>query len=200
LVPTDDAFFDLLRDAANNARDCAAALNKFVIATGDFGDHLEEIKSFERRGDQITVDLLQRLDASFVTPYDREDIHALAEELDDVVDDMFAAASLLQLAEDQDFPELVELADVLVGMVEEMVALVDCLQTKKGGRYRLDQIAHLEHQGDAILHRGMARLFSGEYEALEVIKLKDTIQAMGRSLNAIEDVSDVVESILVKNS
>jgi predicted phosphate transport protein (TIGR00153 family) len=201
LVPTDDGFFDLLRAAANNARDCAAELNKFVIATGDFGDHLEEIKTFERRGDQITVDLLQRLDASFVTPYDREDIHALAEELDDVVDDMFAAASLLQLAEeDQDFPELVELADVLVGMVEEMVALVDCLQTKKGGRYRLDQIAHLEHQGDAILHRGMARLFSGEYEALEVIKLKDTIQAMGRSLNAIEDVSDVVESILVKNS
>jgi uncharacterized protein Yka (UPF0111/DUF47 family) len=81
-----------------------------------------------------------------------------------------------------------------------MLALVDCLQTKKGARYRLERIEHLEHQGDAILHRGMTRLFSGEYEALAVIKLKDTIQALGRSVNAIEDVSDVIESILVKNS
>jgi hypothetical protein len=201
LVPTDTGFFDLFRAAAINARDCASELNKFVMAPGDFDDHLEQIKVYERQGDQITVDLLRRLDASFVTPYDREDIHALAEELDDVVDDMFAAASLLHLAgEDHDLPELGELADVLVAMIDEMVSLIDCLQTKSGGRYRLEQVEHLEHQGDAILHRGIARLFAGEYEPLQVIKLKDIIQALGRALNAVEDVSDVVESILVKNS
>jgi predicted phosphate transport protein (TIGR00153 family) len=201
LVPTDEGFFDLFRAAANNARDCAGELSKLVMSSEGLAEHLEEIKAFERRGDELTVELLRRLDASFVTPYDREDIHALAEELDDVVDDIFAAASLLELAEeDQRLPELGELSDVLVSMTDEMVALVDCLQTKKGARYRLDQIGHLEHQGDAILHRGMARLFGGGYEAIEVIKLKDTVQALGRALNAIEDVSDVVESILVKNS
>jgi len=176
-------------------------VNKFVMASGDVDENLEEIKVFERQGDQITVDLLRRLDASFVTPYDREDIHALAEEIDDVVDEMFAAASLLHLVDgDHNLPELGELAGALVEMVDEMVALIDCLQTKTGARYRLERIEHLEHQGDAILHRGIARLFGGEYEPLEVIKLKDIIQSLGHSLNAIEDVSDVVESILVKNS
>jgi hypothetical protein len=114
---------------------------------------------------------------------------------------MFTAGSLLSLGDESlHLPELGELAEVLVGMTDEMVALVDCLESKKGARYRLEQIEHLEHQGDAIVHRGIARLFGGGYEAIEVIQLKDTVQALGRALNAIEDVSDVVESILVKNS
>ena len=202
VVPSDDAFFDLLRSAADNARDCAGALGKLVTATdGQNEEAFDTIKACERRGDEITVDLLRRLDASFVTPYDREDIHALAEELDDVVDDMFSAASLLQLAtHDQRPPELQELADVIVAMTDEMLALIDCLPTNEGARFRLERIEHLERQGDAIYQKGLARLFNGEYEPLEVIKLKDIVQSLEGSCNAIEDVSDVVESILVKNS
>ena len=201
LAPTDDGFFDLFRSAGNNARECAIAVNKLVTSSDLIDEHFEEVRGFERTGDELTVDLLRRLDASFVTPFDREDIHALAEELDDVVDDMFAAASLLQLSDgEQRPPELAELAEVLVTMTEEMVALLDCLQTKKGARYRLERIEHLERQGDAIFQRGLARLFSGQYEALEVIKWKDTVQSLESAINAIEDVSDVVESILVKES
>jgi predicted phosphate transport protein (TIGR00153 family) len=201
LAPTDDGFFDLFRSAAHNARECAIAVNKLVTSADLIEEHFEEVRGFERTGDELTVDLLRRLDASFVTPFDREDIHALAEELDDVVDDMFAAASLLQLSGgEQRPPELEELAEVLVTMTEEMVALLDCLQTKKGARYRLERIEHLERQGDAIFQRGLARLFSGQYEALEVIKWKDTVQSLESAINAIEDVSDVVESILVKES
>jgi predicted phosphate transport protein (TIGR00153 family) len=201
LAPTDEGFFDLFHDAATNARDCAEQVNKFVRSSTGFDEYLEEIKTFERNGDQITIDVLRRLDSSFVTPYDREDIHGLAEELDDVVDEMFAAASMLHLASGgKDLPELAELADVLVAMVEEMLALVDSLQSKHGARLRLDQIALLEHQGDAIVHRGLARLFGGEYQPLEVIRLKDTIQSLGGALNAVEDVSDVIESMLVKDS
>jgi uncharacterized protein Yka (UPF0111/DUF47 family) len=77
---------------------------------------------------------------------------------------------------------------------------MDSLNTRKEARYRLERIEHLERQGDAIFQRGMARLFSGEYEALEVIKWKDALQALEHAINAIEDVSDVVESILVKES
>ncbi|HEY7438876.1 MAG TPA: DUF47 family protein [Acidimicrobiia bacterium] len=201
LSPTDDGFFDLFREAGDNARECALAVNKLATSSDLIDEHFEEVRSFERSGDELTVDLLRRLDASFVTPFDREDIHALAEELDDVVDQMFAAASLLQLSNgDQRPPELAELADVLVAMTEEMVELLDCLQTKKGARFRLERIEHLERQGDAIFQRGLARLFSGQYEALEVIKWKDTVQSLESAINAIEDVSDVVESILVKES
>jgi predicted phosphate transport protein (TIGR00153 family) len=201
LAPTDDGFFDLFRAAGNNARECALAVNKLVTSSDLLEEHFEDVRGFERAGDELTVDLLRRLDASFVTPFDREDIHALAEELDDVVDEMFSAASLLQLSDGQERPpEVEELSEVLVTMTEEMVALLDCLQTKKGARYRLERIEHLERQGDAIFQRGLARLFSGEYEALEVIKWKDTVQSLESAVNAIEDVSDVVEGILVKES
>jgi predicted phosphate transport protein (TIGR00153 family) len=200
-VPTDEGFFDLFRAAAANTRDCAVAVNKLATSSDLLEEHFEEVRGYERRGDELTTDLLRRLDASFVTPFDREDIHGLAEELDDVVDDMFAAASLLQLADGEQRPvQLTELADVLVKMSDELAALIDSLKTRKEARYRLERIEHLERQGDAIFQRGMARLFSGEYEALEVIKWKDTLQALEHAINAIEDVSDVVESILVKES
>ena len=204
LVPTDEGFYELFESAAANARDAAEALGKLIASFADLDEQFEEIKGFERRGDQITVDLLRRLDASFVTPYDREDIHALAEELDDVVDDIFSAASLIEVMHvDQPLPELVELtelADILVAMADEMVSLMGCLQSGEGARYRLERIEHLERQGDAAFRHGMARLFGGEYEALEVIKWKDIVEALEESLNAIEDVSDVVESMLVKSS
>jgi predicted phosphate transport protein (TIGR00153 family) len=201
LVPTDDGFFELFQAAGTNARDCAVELSKLTTSSDLLEEHFEEIKAFERHGDELTVDLLRRLDASFVTPFDREDIHALAEEIDDVVDDLFAAASLLQLSSDDERPpELGELADVLVTMTDEMVNLLECLRTKKGARHRLERIEHLERQGDAVYQRALARLFSGEYEAIDVIRWKDTAQSLEAAINAVEDVGDVVESILVKES
>jgi predicted phosphate transport protein (TIGR00153 family) len=201
LVPTDEGFFDLFEAAAGNARECAEELHKWIGTFTEVEEHYERIKAFERRGDELTVDLLRRLDASFVTPYDREDIHSLTEELDDVVDDIFTAASLLQLVDSGDtLPELGEMSDVLVEMTDEMVALMGCLGSGEGARYRLERIEHLERQGDAIHRRSMGRLFSGEYEPLDVIRWKDIVQSVESALNAIEDVSDVVESILVKNS
>jgi predicted phosphate transport protein (TIGR00153 family) len=200
VVPTDEGFFDLFQAAAVNCRDCAETLSKLIASSTDPVEQFEEMKSHERRGDQITVDLLRRLDASFVTPYDREDIHSLAEALDDVVDDMFSAASLITLVQDEPIPELGELSETLVGMADELVALIGCLPAREGARVRLERIEHLERQGDAVFRRGMARLFSGDYEALAVVKWKDIIQALENSLNAIEDASNVVEGILVKNS
>jgi uncharacterized protein Yka (UPF0111/DUF47 family) len=202
LVPTDEGFFALFQAAGVNCRDCAEALSKLIATLDDDPAALvEEIKSYERCGDQITVDLLRRLDASFVTPYDREDIHELAKELDDVVDDMLSAASLIQLVgQGEPLPELGELADTLVGMADELLALIGCLPKGEGARFRLERIEHLQRHGDATFWRGMARLFSGTYEALDVIKWKDIITALEQSLNAIEDVSNVIEGILVKNT
>ena len=201
VVPTDEGFFDLFEAAAENCRDSAETLAKLIASFNDPAEQYERMKSYERRGDQITIDVLRRLDASFVTPYDREDIHALAEELDDVVDDMLSAASLITLVqEDESFPELDELAETLVSMADELVALMGCLSAREGARLRLERIEHLERQGDAVFRRGMARLFSGDYDALAVVKWKDIIQALENSLNAIEDASNVVEGILVKNS
>jgi predicted phosphate transport protein (TIGR00153 family) len=201
LVPVDGGFSELFQGAAANAKECAEELRKMVVSFDHIDDYYQQIRTFERRGDQITVELLRRLDATFVTPYDRGDIHALAEALDDVVDDMFSAADLIHLLRvDKPLPEVVDLAETLATMASEMVLLIGSISSKEGARQHLERIEAFEREGDATYRRGIARLFSGEYEALDVLKWKDIIQAVENAINQIEDVADVVGSILAKNS
>jgi predicted phosphate transport protein (TIGR00153 family) len=201
LKPTDSGFFELFKSATSNVVECAEALRKMIADCVDLDEHYDEIRSLERRGDQITVQLLRRLDATYVTPYDREDIHALTEEIDDVVDDMFATAELVHLVPvKRQLPEAAEMTEVLTNMATELDALIGCLKLREGARFRLERIESLEREGDAVYRRGMARLFGGDYEPLEVLKWKDILQSLENAANRIEDVSDVVESILVKNS
>src|SRR5436190_12221973 len=124
LLPTDDRFFDLFNDAATNAAECAKHLRNLIDA-GDGAGSNDGVVACERRGDDLTHEILQRLNTSFVTPFDREDIHALAEELDDVVDDMLSVAARLRLTvHGPAFPELKKQAEVLVSMADANVALI----------------------------------------------------------------------------
>jgi uncharacterized protein Yka (UPF0111/DUF47 family) len=155
--------------------------------------------SFESKGDELTGSILRRLNSTFVTPFDPEDIHALAEELDDVVDDMLAVAALLNIVHvEQILPELKEQADLLVQMAAINVELLAQLDSMKGVRPHLDAIDALETEGDKVYRRALGHLFSGEYSALEVLKWKDVVEAMEAALNTIEDISNVVESIVLK--
>ena len=201
IVPKDVGFFELFCEAASLARLCSAELLETVADLTDIEDHYQHIRAMERTGDEITVEVLRRLDATFVTPYDREDIHALAEELDDVLDDMFAAVALIhQVPVHSSLPEVKQQAEILATMGAELELLMGCLRTKEGARHRLERIEALEREGDAVRRRSVGRLFSGEFEPLEVLKWKDIVQAMEDAMNKIEDVADVVESILVKES
>ncbi len=198
---SDTGFFDLFCAAAANARQCGEEVLKMVSSMSDLDDHYQEIRNLERRGDHITVQLLRRLDATFVTPYDREDIHALTEALDDVLDDMFSAAEVLHLVTVEScLPEVQQQAECLAAMGAEMEALIQGMRSREGVRHRLERIEELEREGDAVHRRSLARLFGGEYEALEVIKWKDIVEALEHAMNQIEDAADVVESILVKES
>jgi predicted phosphate transport protein (TIGR00153 family) len=201
LGPTDERFFELFRSVASNARDGADELHKLMASFSDIDERCVRIKSLEHKGDQLTIEILRRLDTSFITPFDREDIHALAEALDDVIDHIFSAASLIELSKlPEPLPELAEQTAILVAMADELEDLMESLQTRSGARHRLERIENLERQGDAIFRQSLVRLFSGQYAALDVIVWKDVVQAIEDSLNAVEKVSDVVESILVKHS
>ena len=202
LVPTDDRFFALFNDSARNAEECATRLRDLLVdpRTDTAAKHSRVIEC-ERKGDEITAAILHRLDTSFVTPFDREDIHALAEELDDVVDDIHAVAALLDLLPiETTIPEVVEQADVLVRMAGETVKLIGRLESMKETKPLLQSIDQLESDGDAIYRRVVARLFSGEFEAIDVLKWKDIVQALEAALNTLEDISDVVESIVLKHA
>jgi predicted phosphate transport protein (TIGR00153 family) len=202
MVPTDDHFFELFREAAENAAECGRRLRDLLASDlSQLGEMHARIIECEQRGDALTRDIVRRLNTTFVTPFDREDIHALAEELDDVVDDMMAVSHRLQLASvDKPLPELREQADVLVAMADETVALMQRLESMKNVQPHLDNIDRLESEGDALYRRTLARLFSGEFEALDVIRWKDIVEALEAALNTLEDVSNVVEAIVLKHA
>src|SRR5438874_2694945 len=146
LLPTDDRFFDLFNEAALNAAECAKNLRDLIDDDSGERTH-EEVLKCERRGDELTQDILQRLNTSFVTPFDREDIHALAEELDDVVDDIYQVGALLQiLSVGEPLPELIEQAHLLVRTAGEVVALIDRLESMKDTKGLLEPIDKLESE------------------------------------------------------
>jgi predicted phosphate transport protein (TIGR00153 family) len=201
LVPTDDRFFALFRSAAANVAECARSLSTLVQALPETDSGHARVMECERQGDQITREILRRLNVTFVTPFDREDIHALAEELDDVVDDMLSVSALLTLVHPRDvLPELEDQAAILVRMADEVVGFMERLQDMKGIQPHLDAIDELETEGDQVYRRAVAHLFNGEHDALEVVKWKDIVAAMEDALNTVEDVSDVVEAIVLKHA
>lgn len=199
LIPTDDKFFELFDSAAANAAECASRLRQLL--SGDH-DALEAVIACERRGDELLSQVLQRLSTSFVTPFDREDIHALAEELDDVIDDMTEVAYRFDLGPKHlsPLPELLQQVDLLIQMVEATVSVVGKLQSMKGTEPDLKAIDRLESEGDAVYRSALARFYAGEMKARESLYWKDLVDAMEEAIDAVEDVSDVVEGIVLKHS
>jgi predicted phosphate transport protein (TIGR00153 family) len=201
LVPTDDTFFELFEDSATNSVECAQRLRSMLDDLHAREAAHSRVVECERRGDQITRDILRRLNSTFVTPFDREDIHALAEELDDVVDDMLAVSHLLLIVPpDSPLPELKEQADLLVQMSEQSSKLVSLLRPMKGIEPCLEAVDRLESEGDAVYRRILARFMSGEFDALTVLRWKDIVEAMEAAMNTVEDISNVVESIVLKHA
>jgi uncharacterized protein len=201
LIPSEDRFFVLFKESAMNAADCARRLRDLVVDFGDIEAKAALVEACEARGDELTDEILKRLDGTFVTPFDREDIHALAEELDDVVDDIQTVSELLLLTKPSgSLSEMREQADLLVQMAEENETLIQRLESMKGVQPHLDAIDRLESDGDAVYRRILAKLYSGELDALEVLRLKGIVEALEGALNTIEDISDVVESIVLKHA
>jgi len=201
LLPSDEGFFTLFDAAAANIAECARRLSH-VIADDNGDRSTDAVRECEHEGDELTRQILQRLNSTFVTPFDREDIHELAEKLDDVVDDMQAVAARMQLIVQRRpaIPELKQQADVMVQMAERIVNLMGRLESMKGIQDDLEAIDQLESQGDTIYREALVRLFSGEYDALDVVRWKDMVEAMEAAINTVEDISNVIESIVLKHA
>jgi predicted phosphate transport protein (TIGR00153 family) len=200
LVPTDDAFFGLFNASAANVAECARRLRDLLSDPTNPEAH-DKVVDCERRGDELVRTILTRLNSTFVTPFDREDIHALAEELDDVVDDMLEVAHRIEITGlTTALPELKEQADLVVQCADETKDLLARLESMKGVQPHLEAIDRLESEGDAVYRRIVARLFGGEFDALEVLRWKDVIESMEAALNTLEDISDIVESIVLKHA
>jgi predicted phosphate transport protein (TIGR00153 family) len=201
LVPRDDGFFPLFDQAAENLVDGARLLRDLIDRFEDVHAKHARINDCERRGDELTRTILRRLDQSFVAPFDREDIHALTEQIDDVVDDIQAVSELLLLHDvDEPISEVQELTDVLVKAAEANVALIGKLSRLRGLEPDLDAIDRLESEADKIYRRSVAHMFSGDFNAFDVLRWKDIVESIEDSVNGLENISDIVRGIALKHS
>jgi hypothetical protein len=201
LVPRDDGFFPLFDQVAANLAEGARLLRDLLDEFEDVHAKHNRINDCERHGDELTRTILRRLDSSFVTPFDREDIHALAEQLDDVVDDIHAVSELLLLHDvEEPLSEVREITDILVKAADANVALIGKLAKLKGLESELEAVDRLESEADRIYRRSIAHLFSGDFNAFDVLRWKDIVEAIEDAVNKLEGVSDIVEGIALKHS
>lgn len=186
---------------ARYAAETAIEVEKLMTSLPVVAERVQSIIAAERAGDEVMRSVRSRLETSIVTPFDREDIQQLANSLDDVLDEMRAAAdSALQHHLSTPLPGVEEQVRLLRQIAEANVKLVGRLRTLNELTTFLDEIDRLESEADATFRRIMAELFSGHHEALEILKWKDVVEAVERSINAVEDASDVIQAIAVKHA
>jgi len=201
LIPRDESFYPLFEQQAANAADTAVQLEQLMTSLPVAAERVQTIIAAERAGDDVMRELRRRLETSIVTPFDREDIQNLANSLDDVLDEMRAAAdTALQHHLAEALPGVTEQVALLRRIAEANVQLVGRLRTLVDIAGPLDEIDRLESEADALFRRIMAELFNGSHEALDILRWKDVIETIERAINAVEEASVVIESIAVKHA
>lgn len=200
-IPQDRVFFDLFDRSAQNAAEGARLYKVMLDGFEDPKGSAKQILDAEHAGDEITHEIIRRLNTTFVTPIDREDIHALATAMDDVMDFIEAAADNFVLHKvEAPTPESREQADVLVRICEAMAAGVTGLRRFKDLEQHLIAIKSIETEGDKIYRRAVAELFSGNHKALEVLKWKEIYDEVEAAVDAAEDVANYIEAIQLKHA
>ena len=200
-MPRDESFFELLVRQAANVEAGAAALFDLVTAFEDVPKKASRMRDLEHEGDEITHEVMRRLNTVFVTPLDHEDIHQLTSTLDDVLDHMEAAADLLVLHKiESPLPEMKAQADVLVRATRTTTEAFETLPKYKKLSQFWVEINRLENEGDRIYRQATADLFGGDFKAMDVLKWKDIIDELEKAIDKLEDVANSLEAIALKQA
>jgi uncharacterized protein len=202
LTPHERGFYPLFTRAAENIARAADDLAALVAAPpADRAELATRVKDAEHAGDELTHEIMTKLDKTFVTPFDREDIYRLASALDDVMDFMEEAVDLVNLYEIQELPDrLANQVDVIRRSADLTAEAMPKLRTMHDLEEYWIEINRLENEGDKSYRRILAKLFNGQYDALTVMKLKDVVDALEGAIDAFETVANIVEQIAVKES
>jgi predicted phosphate transport protein (TIGR00153 family) len=204
LLPRDEKFFDLFTSVAELVVE-SAKLQLELLRADVFhrGAILDVIKRLEHEADQITHEVVTRLDRVFITPLDREDIHLLASRLDDVMDLIDGTAHRVQMYRAGAAPQgAILLADAILRGTQELLVAVQSLEKNKD-RSVLEacaRIKRLEEEGDSLYHEWVGRLFDGSPDPLLVIKWKEIYDTLEETLDHMEDAGNVLESISIKHA
>ncbi len=201
LVPKDKVFFDLFNQAGQNTLRAARLLKEMLEQWPDEKGLQREILLAEQAGDKITHDIVQRVQTTFVTPIDGEDIYNLATQLDDIVDYIDETADFLGLYKiEAPMEQSLAMADVLVKSCEKLAAALEHLRGFKDLEHYWIEIHRLENDGDRLYRDAVASLFANGIDPMVVIRWKDIFTVLERAVDACETAAHIIEGIVIKNA
>jgi uncharacterized protein len=201
ILPRDEKFYELFTELATKLTGSATLLCELFSNPSQLDAKVSRIKELEHQADNLTHDIIDRIDRTFVTPFDREDIHQLASELDDVIDLIDGTARRATIFRIQKTrPAAGVLADVLARAATCVEEGVRDMKNAKHVYQISEKLKVLEEEGDAIYHEAMGALFAEGGDALEVVKWKDLYDKIEDALDQCEDVGNVLQSIALKNA
>ena len=201
ILPRDEKFYDLFTELSTRLTASATLLHELFRTPGELEAKVSKIKVLEHEADNLTHDIIDRIDRTFVTPFDREDIHELASVLDDVIDLIDGTARRATIFRIQKTrPAAVTLAEVLARAAHSVEEGVRDMKNAKFVYSVSEKLQELEEEGDAVYHEAMGALFAEGGDALEVVKWKDLYDKIEDALDRCEDVGNVLQSIALKNA
>jgi uncharacterized protein len=201
LLPRDRTFFDLFVEAGKNTVSAARLLDQMMGQWPEEEGLSRQIVEAEHEGDRITHEIVKRLNSTFVTPIDREDIYGLATQMDDIVDFTEEAADLLGLYKiEAPMEQAGALTKVLVGACEQLAMGLEHLREFKDLDKYWIEIHRLENDGDRISRDAVASLFSNGIDPMVVIRWKDIFAVLEEAIDATETAAQILEGIVIKNS
>ena len=200
-APREREFFDLFEEAGANIVRASELLERMLEQWPDGAELAREVVVCEQEGDRITHDIIQRLNSTFVTPIDREDIYALASALDDIVDFIEEVSDFLTLYRiEAPMDQATELARILSQSSRAIADAIPRLRRFDDIRHYTVEINRLENDGDRVVREAMASLFEGGIDPMVVIRWKDIFERLEDAIDACETTANILEGIVIKNA
>lgn len=201
LVPRDTKFFDMFAEMAANIGEGARLLKAILEDFENVEVRVKQLKALEHKGDDMTHAVLVKLNQTFITPFDREDIHQLASKMDDVLDYMYAAGERLVMYKIASAPPAAaELAGVIVRQADQLSKAVSMLEKHDNVLEICVEINRLENEADQIGRAALAALFEREKDPINLIKVKELIEFLETATDKAEDAANVLESVVLKSA
>ena len=201
LIPKDTSFFQVFSAMSENLIAGARALVDLFNDYQDVGNKIDEIYRIEREGDELTHAILTKLNQTFITPFDREDIHQLASKLDDVLDFINASGARIVMYRITDPPPAArELAKIILMQCQELQKAVSLMQKNGNILIHCVEINRLENEADLVSQQAIAKLFESEKDPINLIKVKELLEFLERATDKAEDVANVLETVVLKNT
>ncbi|AWI03928.1 DUF47 domain-containing protein [Clostridium drakei] len=204
LTPKEDKFFEFFVETADIAYKASNMLVEFLKDLDNSEENLKKLKEVEHEGDRKQHQILEQLNKTFITPFDREDIYIIAKDMDDIIDLIESAASrFVMLNVSKVTKEAIILGDMIAASCKEIITLMEELKNMKTSKYlnkKIIEINRIEEEGDRVSRRAIGDLFRSNIEVIEVIKWREIYQYLEDTLDACEDIANVIEGVVMKNA